>query len=271
MKTSIRTLVLVAVATLGVAACSDKEKTRELSEAEKQAMAQRYVDDSEAILEVLKTELPGIEDDDDLTKSIRVRNLIHHRNRIGVYTAPYGDLNQPLKNLEMTLKGEWKHSCGGMSFTWQTAMFALGIKTRYIGLADGLYAVRSHAEAELWLNGKWLAVDTTYNNMYVNAQGDFVSFLEMREMRDRGEPYFVEMNGQTPVDIWDPINSDVGMNTYLNLLAQFPAYDEPQVEKYFPSTWNGWVEVPGQGPQQMHMADFYDYLNRAYKIRAEME
>jgi len=262
---------LILILALMSTACSKAPPQKyEMSEAEKQAYAQRFVDDAQKIREVIARELPGIENDDDFQKSVRVRNLIQHRNRIGIYTAPWGDLNQPLLNLEKTLAGEWRHSCAGMSFTFQTVMFAFGIKTRYVGLADGVYAVRTHAVAEIEIDGKWIAVDTTYNNTYVDQSGNYLSFREMREMRDRGETFVVEMNGQAPVDIWNPVESDVGMNTYLNLLAEFPAFDQPQVESYLPATWNGWVEVPGQGPCRMFLVDFYEYLNRAYRLQSEV-
>jgi hypothetical protein len=90
------------------------------------------------------------------------------------------------------------HSCGGLTIVYLTLLKAFGIDARYVGLfhevVDAADPVISHATVDVLIDGRWVALDPTFN-FSIRAGGERIGWEEARALVLDGEPITFDTDG----------------------------------------------------------------------------
>ncbi len=90
---------------------------------------------------------------------------------------------------------EYGHICGGLAMIYMTVCEAFGIPSRYVGLFDSVKApYNSHATVEIFIDGKWIASDPTFNVMHKDDDR-YLNYAQMREKTMNKNQFKTVTNG----------------------------------------------------------------------------
>lgn len=71
--------------------------------------------------------------------------------------------------------------CSEMSVLYRNVLSAVGIRSRIISLSRNMFdAYDSHETVEVFLSGKWVVMDPTFNISFSDARGQFLSAQEIK-------------------------------------------------------------------------------------------
>ncbi len=138
------------------------------------------------------------------------------------------------------------HLCGGLTILFQSICEAFEIPTRYVGLFDEIdYDYNSHATSEVFYNGKWIAMDPTFNVM-PKYNGEYISYEEIRILSSEGKLNDVvwDSNGYYIPGNRKILNYYIGMDDltrYIAIQAARVLYQGEIIEydrKAIPATWD---------------------------------
>lgn len=202
-------------------------------------------------------------------KAINIRNRIY--KQVPLKRTPkmfnFMDIDDSyLRSLRDETVG---HICGGLASTYATALESQGIPARYVGIfSKDKQPYKSHATIEFWHEEKWYASDPTFNVMF-RCQGEYLSYSELYELIQKGEPYEVVSNG-FPVFPKRAIE-----NYYIKLddLTKYMVIHPSEVwsggkrleypMKLFPETWDGAITFDdGKRRDVKNFGGIYKYLNQ---------
>jgi len=137
--------------------------------------------------------------------------------------------------------------CGGLSFFYRILLEAFGIPSRYVELLTSIgEKYDSHASVEVFIDGKWVASDPTFNLM-IKSGKKYISYLELASVLTQQGDFELATNGMDnsryPADdvIFTPKSS------YFNFIFIGPAtVSQPGKRIKFeaikhPETWNGYI------------------------------
>lgn len=127
-------------------------------------------------------------------QAIAVLDLFHNSTQIKndprqAYLAPEKLIEAALTDPEMGL------ICGGFALVIFDSLQALGYETRMVQMFSN--GPDNHIANEVKIDGKWLAMDGTYNVMFKNSNGDFLSYREMKEQVNSGDGLGAEYAGNS--------------------------------------------------------------------------
>lgn len=135
------------------------------------------------VREMILAERPDLAKADDMTMALTLRDMVYKRVPLKP-TAPgflFSDLD---RTVYLSLfDDEYGHACGGLTITYMAALKAFGIKARYVGLFqvvdDAPRPVNSHASVEAFIDGRWIAMDPTFN-VSIKQNGRHVGWTEAK-------------------------------------------------------------------------------------------
>ena len=192
-----------------------------------------------------------IDIEDPLKKAIVIRN--HVASHIG-YMLAGRPANYPVVPFEKIYDNYMfsydnpmnGHYCGGKTIIFQSILEAFEIPSREVKMFDEIdYDYNSHATAEVFYNGKWIAMDPTFNVM-PKYNGEYISYEELRALSIEGKLKDVvwDSNGYYIPDRLKIENYYIGMDKLMNYIAIQKSrvlYQGKIIEydrKAIPATWD---------------------------------
>ncbi len=138
---------------------------------------------------------------------------------------------------------DYGHICGGLSILYIAALKAHGIKSRKVSLYTQVVNVKppvwSHASVEVFLNGRWVAMDPTYN-FTIKTDNRPIGWIEAARLARTGIKVRLESNKQKVLPRYKSYNLDRPLSDPANFLNQFLAFINIGT-KTEPATWDGVV------------------------------
>lgn|SRR3990167_1891645 len=228
---------------------------------------ERFINDLRLIRIHLLKAVPGLNESDDLQRSLLIRAYL--RDHVVRGSTPNPDFTRPLETFLNAINDHrYGYVCGGMAILYLYALEAMGIPARYIGLYGAIDYSMSHATVEVYIDGHWIASDPHYDVSYV--QGDnYLSYGEMRASRGS----WLRVDGYSTLG---PSPSELDSNefAYLNYITTYHIDIEGFIETtYEPETWDGFVNYDGTA-FNTKMTGFYIWLaegpiRNSYNVRSE--
>lgn len=128
---------------------------------------------------------------DQLQTALLLRNMLHHR--VNLHSAKFEGYD--FTDLDATfarsvLNPAYGHLCGGISIQFIAALRAFGIPARKVGMypaASDLDDIAiSHASVDVLINGRWVAMDPTFNTAFKNDRGEYIGWFDVRHTLRNG-------------------------------------------------------------------------------------
>jgi hypothetical protein len=165
---------------------------------EVQATTNHDIYDIKQIRKIILSEMgPDFVPADDLETALAIRDYIYRR-------ISYGDtigfsFDNFLVAFEQSAISALR--CQGIAIIYVIAMESLGIPARevemYTEAVNAPIPVKSHAVAEVYIDGQWIAIDPTYNTSLWADENTPIGWQEIRERCLRGDTVYVSDDGYT--------------------------------------------------------------------------
>ncbi|MEW5735391.1 MAG: transglutaminase-like domain-containing protein [Thermodesulfobacteriota bacterium] len=212
---------------------------------------------------------PRIEEaKDSLEQAILLRNHVYSR----VPLKPSQQGTDFMKFFEEFHKSVYDpnhgHICGGLTNVFMVVCEAFGIPSRYAGLfSDVKEPYDSHATVEVFVDGKWVAMDPTYNVM-LKEGNSYIGYQRVRELILAGKPYSVTTNGMEvfPDRVFE--NYPVPLKDLVRYLIVYPATVRDQrgkATKYpmvlLPRGWDGKIQGKERQYNLARVTPFYNIIS----------
>lgn len=223
---------------------------------------------------------PAIGETDNITEKARlISNFIYKQitltqNRDGLsYYLPFNSLVKMVNNKDV---GDL---CGGISIFYRFVLMAFGIKSRYVALFIAVEGVNynSHASAEFYDGEKWIASDATYNLVWLDELGNYLSYQDVFNRKVSGLPYTHEYNSIELIGGRTLEYQNLYYNTddYFNYVAVFPSNDiDDHAYLSVIEGWDGWVQQPTREDKQwMNISQYplFVQMNKAFTVIETMQ
>lgn len=107
------------------------------------------------------------------------------------------------------LERERGNRCNGKALLYMAALQAYGIDSRMVALYAGKFidqTVYSHAAVDVRIDGRWVALDPTYDLSYKNEQGQFMSWEEVVMALRAGKNVVADHDGMVTLTTPKPID-----------------------------------------------------------------
>jgi hypothetical protein len=129
---------------------------------------------------------------DPMTLAIRLRNDIHQEVPIGSNSIKWQGAGAYGRFLLTVVLQQEPVICGGWQILYTDMCQAFGLQARYVDLwaSDNF---NNHASVEVQINGKWIAMDPTYNVSFIGTDGSHLSFADIQA----GVPFTITRDGYT--------------------------------------------------------------------------
>lgn len=128
---------------------------------------------------------------DTLQIALMLRNMLHHRvptRNVTLDGYDFTDLDATFAR--SVLNPAYGHLCGGIAIQYVAALRAFGIPARKVGIYPEVESLHdnptSHAAVDVKINGKWIAMDPTYNVSLKNSDGHHIGWFDAAELLQRG-------------------------------------------------------------------------------------
>jgi hypothetical protein len=162
---------------------------------------------------------PGLADVANRTELvIRLRDFVHHRVRQGGNTPAWPRDDAYERFLQAVVSRQEAVSCQGAAWLYRDLLNAFGIVAREVSLFSPTPGV-NHAVVDVWLGGRWVAMDPTFNVSFTDMRGRRLSYQEMRRLRQ----WSVRDDGTVARHGW-VINQKVPYARYLFRTAYPPVW-----------------------------------------------
>jgi hypothetical protein len=154
---------------------------------------------------------------DPLTLALMLRNDVHNEIQVGSNSITWQGTGAYKRLLLSVLIQQEPLLCGGMQILYTDVLAAFGLQARYVALfaADNFH---NHASVEVLLNGKWVALDPTFNVSFVGQHGQRLSFADIQA----GVPFTISRDGYTSRPILVIENVPVTIQQYC-FSIQYPS------------------------------------------------
>lgn len=135
------------------------------------------------------------------------------------------------------------HSCGGLTILYITMLKAFGIEARYVGLfhevVDAADPVISHATVDVFIDGRWIALDPTFN-FSIRSGGERIGWEEARALTLAGEPITFETDGYALLPHRSITEYPHPLTDSIEFMIFAPTPREPML--ILPESWNGRID-----------------------------
>ncbi len=229
--------------------CDKQAQVISTKEVSSQEFYLTLIDDLPKIKNYVLSLEPTIGQAQTVTEKARlISNFIY--NFITVTTDDEGlSLYEPFNSL--TKMGEDKeigYICGGISIFYMYVLMAFGIESRYVALFSDVNGnFNSHASVEFYDGERWLASDATFNLVWVDNNGNLLSYEEVFNKRANSDFYTHEYNSVELKPIINLEYQNLFYNTddFFNYIAVYPSNDvDNTLYLCAYGEWDGWVYAP---------------------------
>jgi hypothetical protein len=194
---------------------------------------------------IILERLPDIERLDSSEKAIALSTLIHNEVKIEPVTGM--DFTNIDRIVYKALDGDG-HLCQGLAFIYIITLKAFQIESRYVGLfektaSEGI--LNSHATVDVWINGRWVAIDPTFNMTLRDSSGDFISWEQAREIYLSGGSFEFRDEGAKPGrTLPEYYSTHGGIGEFLRVLNYAVFSLAHDGTKILPPGWDGKIYLP---------------------------
>lgn len=119
------------------------------------------------------------------------------------------------------------HICGGLSIAYLILLEAFGIPGRYVGIFEGTQnvpiSINSHASVDVFLGGRWVALDPTFNVSFQDENGHRLGWIDVRERYLANRHMTISTDGFKIVPDRDIKKYPVSMKNLVRNLVALPA------------------------------------------------
>lgn len=189
--------------------------------------------------------VPGIEALPDLEKALKLKNLLHTRVPVRMPRQKPSWKHIAREYRRAVFDQSTGHICGGLQFLYMAALEAHGIRSRRVSLfvkVDGATdPLWSHASVEAFIDGKWIAIDPTFNFTF-RHDGRHVGWIETADLVDAGELVEVDTNGHSTLPRYESLNLSAPLGDDRNFLKLFLNFISIGPFMH-PDTWDGYVRM----------------------------
>lgn len=270
--------ILIVLATVGALAASAfalVESRRRLIEAQRIADDFQRVRDAVPDLRSLKMlRLAAIvgntlrnEDGESVVAwAAKIRNHLYRSVPLRLTPAGFDFFDFDTAYNATLQSGDVGHYCGGITCLYLACLEAHGIPARYVGLFDACREpYESHASVEIWIDGRWIASDPTFNVMF-RLDGAWLSYAELLAALAAEKPVEIVSNG-FPIQPGRDISSYFVPLRNWKYVVMHPAvvYSSGRKLEYpltrIPADWDGVIEYR-TGPQSVdNFTELYQFLS----------
>jgi hypothetical protein len=222
-----------------------------------QSTANHDIYDMQQIRKIILSEMgPDFVPADDLETAFAIRDYIYRR--IPVVDTKGFSFDNFLEAFEQSaISGQL---CEGIAINYVIAMESLGIPARkvemYTEAVDAPTPVVSHAVAEVYIDGQWIAMDPRYNTSLWADEDTPIGWQEIRERCLQGDTVYVSDDGYTATRM----NIDeIPYCDYVDYMVFAPKrLDDGYHEGFFlPDDWDGIIRY--NDGSALDVGEFYDY------------
>jgi hypothetical protein len=129
----------------------------------------------------LVQENPALQDMEPLALAIALRDKVHGYSGYGTQGVDFSQFRDTFRAAQ---HGQ-THICSGLSFLYMITLKSFGLDSRYVGFyaetENAARPVESHATTEVFIDGKWIALDPTYAVSVMHG-GKHIGWLEARDI-----------------------------------------------------------------------------------------
>lgn len=124
-----------------------------------------------------------LEQKTDFDRAVFLRNVVYRD--VPMKPTPTGFVfDEPFEAWKTSTKGRAGHVCGGLSILYMQALKAFGLQSRQIGMFASVNEkeapLDSHVSVDVFADGRWVAMDPTFNISLRGADGRPLSWEEAR-------------------------------------------------------------------------------------------
>lgn len=229
--------------------------------------------DLSAIRSFIINSTPGFHQLTDLEKAISVNEWIYRNVSLKNSRVDF-PWHQPFMGFFNSITNqEYGHICGGMAWMLITGLESVGLPARYVGLFSGtdesIKNYANHASVEVWIDGKFMAIDPTFNVTFTDSKGKFVSWIEIAELNKKNEKFNI-LRGKTIFKGRDLLEYHVPIRQVLNFVAVQPLrVDGSEFDAiFFPTDWTGIIKGKGDKGKSFDihetLAFYKDYVGKGF-------
>ncbi len=120
-------------------------------------------------------------------------------------------------------------NCVGLATILTESLLAIGIKARKVFLMPcSPYDGDNHVVTHVYIRemGKWIMLDPTLNAYITNAEGKWLSLLELRNCLANQEPVFFNIEAKYNDDIWNEKSAQENIEYFAKNLFYFQTYEK---------------------------------------------
>jgi hypothetical protein len=206
---------------------------------------------------------------DNVERAILLRNHVYARvpfkmeRRRDDFKSFFAEYRRSLYN------PEHGHICGGLAQMYMLVCEAFGIPSRYAGLFAGTgEGDGSHASVEVFLKGKWVAMDPTFNVAFKEGNA-YIGYERLRELFEAGKPCTFTSGGMEIFPDRAIQNYPVPLSEFTRHLVIYPATvrdplagttQYPMV--VLPKDWDGKLHLKDRVFDTTKVVPFYSILSK---------
>lgn len=187
--------------------------------------------------------VPGIDSMSDFDKAVALRNMLHTRVPVAVPNKDRSWKRMYREYRRAIMDPAFGHICGGLQKLYMAALKAHGIRSRrvsmFVTVSDATDPLHSHATVDVFLDGRWIAMDPTYN-FSLRHDGQQIGWLDAADLLESGHRVSVETEGHQILERYATLHLTEPLGGSKNFLTAFLNYIT--IGPYMrPATWDGYV------------------------------
>ena len=208
-----------------------------------------FRDDFADIREMTLAAFPQVETASAAERALILRDRVHWR--VPVYATGGTDWSELSASYrEAVVTSQVGHICGGLSILYMAALGSLGVPARKVSFYEVVEAapdpVPGHASVDVFIDGRWIAHDPTYNFSLV-FNGEPVSWMEAAKLVRTGRYVTVSLDGKEMRDRYKALGLRFPIGDPRNFLTSHLAFVNIGADT-FPETWDGIIRYSNRKP-----------------------